>query len=123
MRWWEGSVGVREERDSKRVQGRGYVPVEDHGGGVIGWLGQILSAHFLRDEALALLPACGRLVEGVEQLKPVLGNGLELLAQQNVLLRLVGEDEPELRLVLWVFQHGPNNLKHGLSSKRRGSGA
>jgi hypothetical protein len=76
VRWWEGSVGVREESDIKRVQGRGYVPVEDHGGGVLRWLGQILSAHFLRDEALALLPACGRLVEGVEQLKPVLGNGL-----------------------------------------------
>jgi hypothetical protein len=40
-----------------------------------------------------------------------LGKGLELLAEENVILSLVGKDEPNLSLVGGIALNGADNLK------------
>mmetsp|Transcript_10182 Transcript_10182/g.19554 ORF Transcript_10182/g.19554 Transcript_10182/m.19554 type:complete len:256 (-) Transcript_10182:344-1111(-) len=91
---------------------------------VVSWAGHLLCDHLLVDEPFAILPAFGCLVKRVPEVEslscrfcPLLGI-LELLANENVVLGFVGEEQVQLRHILRILQDFVDDLKH-----RRDTGA
>lgn len=67
--------------------------------------------HVLVDEARGVGPVGRGAVQRVPKVESRRGNGLKLFAEENVLLRLVGEDQPQLRLISWIGENCANDLQ------------
>lgn len=89
--------------------------------------GQVGPGHFGVDEAAAVVPAlCRRSVEGVPEVEAlrVLGTHLlQLLAEENVSVGLVGVEEPDAGAVILVLEDLADDLQHGGDARSAGDHA
>lgn len=87
----------------------------DHDEVVVGGRRHVLLDGLLGDVASRASPSLGRLLEDVVDLQVLvlLCALVNLLAQQNVLLGDISEDERDLSVILRVSEHSVDDLKHG----------
>merc|ERR1719238_383778 len=84
------------------------------------WAGQVLGDHVSRDKARRVCPVGGRAVHRVPQLEllgVLLLQVLEHIADENVVLGLVGIEQRDLGVIRRVLHNRCNHLKHWRDSR------
>mmetsp|Transcript_26395 Transcript_26395/g.71314 ORF Transcript_26395/g.71314 Transcript_26395/m.71314 type:complete len:378 (-) Transcript_26395:2-1135(-) len=113
-----GVLGIAELikiRLARELDHRGRAAHEDKRVGARA--GEMCLDHVLGDEALRVLPAGGRAVHSVPEAHEAVGvlglQGLEHVADENVVLSLVGIEEAHLGLIVGIAHDSGNHLEHG----------
>ena len=91
-----------------------WVAVHTWGWGVVTRWQQVLTDHVFIRKSLAETPTFWCLVKCEPELEAGVhvGQSLQLITQQDVILRLVGKDEWELQMILGVFKHLSDQLQY-----------